>query len=277
MKAIGILMVGLGMGRSGLLQHEGGHNSITGNPKIDKFLQNVFFGLFMSMSAKWWVHKHSRHHAMPQRIGHDTDMELMPILAAYEECITDPKSIWQNNWFLRNQFYVLMPVALATYIPVASFVLSPIWIIQHGYIDEAIALLVHYVIAIPSIGFVPYVLAKVVMGWYLLNNFSLNHTHLATANEPCHWLEYCTKHTANCTNNFFNDWFTILLNYQIEHHLFPTMPQSNLRHVVSRSKVLAAKFNLPYRVFTLFEAEMEILKHIYKVMIHIRNVCKKAV
>jgi hypothetical protein len=44
-KCLGAVIVGLGMGRMGLLQHECGHNSVSGNPKMDKMLQNIFYGL----------------------------------------------------------------------------------------------------------------------------------------------------------------------------------------------------------------------------------------
>jgi fatty acid desaturase len=44
MKALGAMVVGLGMGRMGLLQHECGHNSVSGDPKTDKMLQNIFYG-----------------------------------------------------------------------------------------------------------------------------------------------------------------------------------------------------------------------------------------
>ena len=33
--------------------------------------------------------------------------------------------------------------------------------------------------------------------------------------------------TCNVEGGPFNDWFTGHLNYQIEHHLFPTMPRHN--------------------------------------------------
>jgi len=46
-KALGAIITGLGMGRMGLLQHECGHNSVTGNPQRDKSLQNIFYGKYI--------------------------------------------------------------------------------------------------------------------------------------------------------------------------------------------------------------------------------------
>jgi fatty acid desaturase len=52
------------------------------------------------------------------------------------------------------------------------------------------------------------------------------------------------------------------LNYQIEHHLFPSMPQPNLR----RAQVLVAAFcadqNLPYLQTSLLESYAQALGHL---------------
>lgn len=36
--------------------------------------------LFVGMSYGWWQHKHTRHHASPNQIGADPDIEL-PVLS----------------------------------------------------------------------------------------------------------------------------------------------------------------------------------------------------
>ncbi|KAI4537235.1 hypothetical protein MG293_012098, partial [Ovis ammon polii] len=52
--------------------------------------------------------------------------------------------------------------------------------------------------------------------------------------------------TCNVEYSFFNDWFTGHLNFQIEHHLFPTMPRHNCHKVAPLVKSLCAKHGLPY-------------------------------
>lgn len=43
-KLMGIVLLGLVQGRSGWLQHESGHHSVSGNPKFDRFFHAVIFG-----------------------------------------------------------------------------------------------------------------------------------------------------------------------------------------------------------------------------------------
>jgi fatty acid desaturase len=44
LKLLGILSFSMFQGRSGWLMHEGGHHSLTGNSKVDRFIQAVVYG-----------------------------------------------------------------------------------------------------------------------------------------------------------------------------------------------------------------------------------------
>lgn len=55
------------------------------------------------------------------------------------------------------------------------------------------------------------------------------------------WLSIQLAGSCNVEGGLFNDWFTGHLNYQVEHHLFPTMPRHNLCKVAPLVKSLLAK------------------------------------
>jgi len=44
LKTLGVLSFAMFQGRSGWLMHEGGHHSLTGSPKADRFIQAVVYG-----------------------------------------------------------------------------------------------------------------------------------------------------------------------------------------------------------------------------------------
>ncbi|ODM86759.1 Fatty acid desaturase 3, partial [Orchesella cincta] len=186
-KVLGAIITGLGMGRMGLLQHECGHNSVTGNPKRDKFLQNIFYGFYMGMSSQWWVRRHNRHHAMPQRFQRDFDMEHLPVTAVHEDFVYDPENIAQNNVLTRNQGF-LLPLNGTLFICAINFYYHPHYIFKRRLWNEMIALLLHFGIAFSTIGVWPYMLAKSFMSLYLSSSFALNHTHLPITYDPKHWL-----------------------------------------------------------------------------------------
>lgn len=41
---IGIIVLGLMQGRCAYMEHDGGHNSLSGIPKFDRFFSAIFFG-----------------------------------------------------------------------------------------------------------------------------------------------------------------------------------------------------------------------------------------
>uniref|UniRef100_A0A915EN69 Fatty acid desaturase domain-containing protein n=1 Tax=Ditylenchus dipsaci TaxID=166011 RepID=A0A915EN69_9BILA len=74
--------------------------------------------------------------------------------------------------------------------------------------------------------------------------------------------------TRNMRSGIFIDWLWGGLNYQIEHHLFPTMPRNNLKAVMPMIKEFCAENNLPYMVddyFTGWKHEIEQFQKVARV------------
>ncbi|XP_047676034.1 acyl-CoA Delta-4 desaturase-like isoform X2 [Tachysurus fulvidraco] len=76
-----------------------------------------------------------------------------------------------------------------------------------------------------------------------------------------HWV---LKSTCNVEQSLFNDWFTGHLNFQIEHHVFPTMPRHNYVHVAPRLRELCEKYGVQYQVKGLLEAMSDIIGSLKK-------------
>jgi fatty acid desaturase len=76
-----------------------------------------------------------------------------------------------------------------------------------------------------------YFLLMIVNFWnfiYLFGHFSLSHSFTGVIPEDKHllWFEYALDHTVNIsTKSQMVTWIMGYLNFQIEHHLFPAMPQ----------------------------------------------------
>lgn len=110
-----------------------------------------------------------------------------------------------------------------------------------------------------------YILIAYWYAFFMAMNFALNHSHLEVAEQPTHWIEYSLTHTANVESNMLVDYFMGYLNYQIEHHLFPTMPQFRQKDICHRVKAVAEKHGLAYRVFTYPEAIRLMVKNLHDV------------
>ncbi|KAL8170052.1 UNVERIFIED_CONTAM: hypothetical protein K2H54_062488 [Gekko kuhli] len=82
------------------------------------------------------------------------------------------------------------------------------------------------------------------------------------------WLQVCLgrdefshhlQATCNVHPSFFNDWFSGHLNFQIEHHLFPTMPRHNFWKVTPLVKSMCAKYGIEYQSKPLLTAFADIV------------------
>ena len=66
----------------------------------------------------------------------------------------------------------------------------------------------------------------------------------------------------NITGGRFTDFMLGGLNYQIEHHLFPSMPRPNLRRVQGLVRDFCAATDLGYREETFGESFRQIIHHL---------------
>jgi fatty acid desaturase len=69
------------------------------------------------------------------------------------------------------------------------------------------------------------------------------------------------------SRNVRGGWFTDLLlgglNYQVEHHLFPSMPRANLRKAQAVVRAHCAAYAIPYTETSLFGSYAIVLRHLH--------------
>eukprot|EP00921_Rhytidocystis_pertsovi_P014416 GHVQ01023355.1.p1 GENE.GHVQ01023355.1~~GHVQ01023355.1.p1 ORF type:complete len:632 (+),score=96.47 GHVQ01023355.1:1282-3177(+) len=234
-----IFVGGIAGGRCGWLQHEGGHNSLTGRPAVDKIIQKlgISFGL-ICYNGKW-NNMHNKHHAVPQKEDLDPDVDTLPFLASYEQILFRGRRRYllsYMQWWLKYQHYSFLLLTAVINVFFWHFVLHPReYLLRKFDITTASLVLsryvVHLLVTVPLFGwtggFFTLIATMFVSGIYLFGNFSLNHTYMPTVETEVHknWLDQQLNHTANIKPHFLVNWWMGFLNCQIEHHLFPTMPQ----------------------------------------------------
>ena len=76
---------------------------MTGNIKVDKFIQSLSIGLGISMHYNSWNLIHYKHHACTQKINHDLDTDS--IIAYFIGAVEKNKFVINNRYWLRLQVY----------------------------------------------------------------------------------------------------------------------------------------------------------------------------
>jgi acyl-CoA 6-desaturase (Delta-6 desaturase) len=241
--------------RCGWVQHECGHLSFTGIRRLDRAIQTITMCFGDGVSSSVWNTMHQKHHATPQKVKHDIDLDTTPFVAffnrAFEEN-TNGKvaSRFMNRWWMRLQAWTFLPIVNGIIVHLFwTYYLHPKKVVHRLCTTktreqrvettfEVLCMLFSH-ISIPFIissyagyGIIySYFLLMVINFWnfiYLFGHFSLSHTFTDVIPEDKHllWFEYALHHSVNIsTKSQLVSWIMGYLNFQIEHHLFPSMPQ----------------------------------------------------
>ena len=253
----GAAMMGVAQGRCGWLQHEGGHYSLTGNIKIDRHLQMAIYGLGCGMSGAYWRNQHNKHHATPQKLKHDVDLETMPLLAFHKAVVPSKAGMGTKAWIALQAplFFGGFTTLLVAY--GWQFFQHPRHSLRVKNNVELGYMGLRYAGWAALFGYMGlgaaawlYTVHVAIGASYIFINFAVSHTHrdVVPANKHISWTLYSANHTTNCTPSWWCNWWMAYLNFQIEHHLFPAMPQYRHPQICHRVKALFDKHGVEYDV-----------------------------
>ena len=254
--ALACLLFGIAEGRCGWFMHEAGHYSLTGNIKTDRNIQLLFYGLGCGMSASYWRNQHNKHHATPQKLNHDVDLDTLPLVAFHKTVAEKVENPFLKLW-ISYQAYLFFPIITTLVVFFWQFYLHPRFSIRTKNYKElgmtGTRLLAWWLFSNfngwglqKSIAI--YIIKTAVSANYIFVNFAVSHTHrdIVPENKYQDWVHYAAEHTTNCTPSLLCNWWMSYLNFQIEHHLFPSLPQFRTPLVAPYVKSLFKKHGITY-------------------------------
>jgi len=254
----GAVVGGLAQGRCGWLQHECGHYSLTGKIGLDRQLQMAIYGLGCGMSGCYWRNQHNKHHTTPQKLGADPDLETLPLVAFHKLIGKKGSKTW-----LAMQAPLFFGGVITSLVAFGwQFVMHPRHAIRVNNYLEVFWMTVRYALWHLAFGHMGLKSSVALYGVYLaigatyiFTNFAVSHTHkdVIPKGKNISWALYSANHTTNCTNCYAVNWWMAYLNFQIEHHLFPAMPQFNHPKICHRVKELFEKHGVEYDVRSYWE------------------------
>lgn len=253
--------------RCGWVQHEGGHSSLTGNIWWDKRIQAFTAGFGLAGSGDMWNSMHNKHHATPQKVRHDMDLDTTPAVAFFNSAVEDNRPRGFSKTWLRLQAYTFVPVTSGAVLLFWMFFLHPSKALKSSKYEELAWMIAAHVVRTWVIKAVTGFSLKAsyglflstmwLSGCYLFAHFSTSHTHLdvVPADKHISWVRYAVDHTIDIDpSQGYVNWLMGYLNCQVIHHLFPSMPQFRQPEVSRRFVAFAKKWNLNYKVLTYYGA-----------------------
>jgi fatty acid desaturase len=238
----------------GFLGHDVGHLQVTRNATRMRLLGLVDGNLLGGMSFGWWVAKHNAHHAHPNDLVIDPDVRAGVLIFDVEQAgLRHGLAAWTT----RHQALLFFPFLLGE--AVNLHVASAREVLRGGLrhrTPEAALMVAHFVLYIgllvltltwtQALLFVA--VHKGVQGLYLGCSFAPNHKGMPTldADQAADPLLRQVLTSRNIRGGPFTDAALGGLNYQIEHHLFPSMPRANLRRAQPVVRRFCAERGISY-------------------------------
>ncbi len=228
------------LGQVMFLGHDAAHRQIFVSGRWNDWASLVIANLYAGMSYGWWMHKHSRHHAKPNQIDADPDIDSDVIVFTTEN-ITAAKT-GLGAWFAKRQGYLFFPLLLLEGLNLhvsgikTIFGRSPVKRrpIEIAFVTLRLGGYLALVFWLLPVGMAVAFLAVQlgIFGVYMGASFAPNHKGMpiVPANSRIDFLRRQVLMSRNIRGGRFTDFFMGGLNYQIEHHLFPSMPRPSLRN-----------------------------------------------
>ncbi|KAJ8320961.1 hypothetical protein KUTeg_002548 [Tegillarca granosa] len=259
--------------QAGWTQHDYGHMSVFNSHKINHIFHHFVIGHIKAASSHWWNFRHFQHHAKPNVMKKDPDIDVAYLFLLGE---TIPYS-WAKrkrgfmpyNFQHRYWFFIGPPLLLPIYFHIENLIFvfkRKDWVDLLMTISFFARFFYQYS---PFYGmggaFWLYMFVRFLESHWFTWVTQMSHIPMKIdKDDRSDWFSLQLATTCNVESSWFNDWFTGHLNFQIEHHLFPTMPRHNYHKIAPLVKSLCKKHGIEYRCQSLMTAFGDIVRSLKK-------------
>ena len=266
--------------RTAFVGHDAGHQQIAASRRANRVLGLLHGNLLLGMSVGWWTDKHNRHHANPNHVDKDPDVGVGAFVWTRRQAAEREGFA---RWLTRNQALLFFPLLLLEGVALKVSGIQDLRhrtgrdrVVEGGLLAAHLAgyatLLLLAMNPWQALAFAA--LHQALFGLHLGAAFAPNHKgmEMPDPNGPRRGhLRRQVLTSRNVRGGPFVDWFLGGLNYQIDHHLFPSLPRPHLRLVQPLVRAHCAGLGLPYTETGLVESYRQGLRHIHEVGAELRD------
>ena len=256
--ALGVLMT-----QFGFLGHDAAHRQMFASGKWNDLTARFLAVVFAGLSFSWWKGKHNRHHVAPNQVDHDPD--IAPGAIAFTPEVVNQRTGFAG-WFARHQGWLFFPLLSFEGLNLHYASVQPLWgrgAAPGERLESALVLarLLAYVAALLLVlpvgkAVLFATVQSAVFGVCLGGSFAPSHKGMPIVPRTAKidFLQRQVLMSRNVRGGPLVDFAMGGLNYQIEHHLFPSMPRPNLRLVQPIVRDYCARHGVAYAEAGMFES-----------------------
>ena len=255
----------------GFIGHDAGHLQIFQSTRRNDIILH-FVCFFIALDRSWWIDKHNRrHHGNPNNLDVDLDINL-PLLAFTDEQALSKKGLYR--FVVRYQAFFFFPMMLLEAI---SLRLDGAQYLIRGRdvkypVTEPLLMTAHFVVYLGLLFYLldPWhavlfiVVHQALFGLFTGSVFAPNHKGMLMLNKDSR-LDFLRQQVLTARNvkaHPLTDFWYGGLNYQIEHHLFPSMPRNKLREAQKVVKPFCYTHSISYHETGVLQSQWEILRYL---------------
>ncbi|MCH6472573.1 fatty acid desaturase family protein [Sinomonas terrae] len=277
------LLIAAGLGivftQVAFLAHEAAHRQVLGTGPANDQLARALAAV-VGISYSWWDSKHARHHANPNRVGRDPDIEVDTISFLVEDAA---KARGLRGVITRRQGWLFFPLLALEGANLHFLSLRHLLSrtqVKGRWTELALLALRSSLVLVPLFWLLPPGMASAflgvqlaVFGLYMGATFAPNHKGMPVIAREAR-LDFFSKQvrtSRNVTGGWWATWLMGGLNYQVEHHLFPSMPRPHL----ARARVIVREhcraLGVPYTETTLWRSYRIVIAYLNRVGLAARD------
>ena len=272
-----VIAGGLGVlgAQYGFIAHEASHRQVFHNNKLNDWAGLLLSNLFAGLSYGFWMRKHNKHHQKPNQIGEDPDIAIR-VLSFTVESRDSKRGL--ERWVSNRQGY-LFPFLLF----LTGFDLLLDSFAALGRKERPLGTRVLEFALMTVRQSAPYIILGFMFGWlwaialwmfmmmvfgfFMGAAFAPNHKGmpLVPRDAKIDFFERQVLTSRNIRGSWLKDNLMGGLNYQVEHHLFPSMARPYLKRAHDIVSAYCADKNITLVEMGLISSYKAIIVYLNKV------------
>ncbi len=266
--------IGVILTQYAFLAHETAHRQVFASGPLSDRVGRLLAVAGIGMSYSWWTSKHTKHHGNPNTVGRDTDIAYDTISFLEQDAV---KQRGAMRWFTQRQGYGFFPILLLEGFNL--HVMSYRTVFGRKKVDRrafeitmiSLRLAVYFGLIFwffpLGMGFAFVGVQFAIFGLYMGSSFAPNHIGMPIIPESSR-VDFLSKQVLTSRNITGGNFMTIAmggLDYQIEHHLFPSMARPNLKRARVIVREHCAEHQVPYSETSLWAAFGIVIRYLNRV------------
>lgn len=273
-----VMLLGVTAAQYGFIAHETSHRQVFLSNKRNDFYGKITANLFAGLSYGFWMKKHNQHHRTPNQIHKDPDIHIRVLAFRTEDMEAKKrpeKIITKNQGWLFPILLTLTGFDLLLDSLVAVISKDKNGKHLKGRVGEFVMMAFRQGLPVaalmvmfgPVFGGILWLAFMLTFGLFMGGAFAPNHKGMPLIPEDSKigFFERQVLTSRNIRPSWLKNNLMGGLNYQVEHHLFPSMP----RPALARAREIVIEFcadkNIPYTEKGLFESYGLVIQYLNKV------------